>query len=354
MSTDLMVYVNYMANWENGTEEQIQHLIDEVTLFKSLGDFKSDSAVNEEFKTLITLAEKLRNETIEADAIQLSADAAAVASFFSFGLSMVAFLGFESIHNAMEKNISKDSEELNNKMETIDVDISKKIDQNVYKYITDYKKNNKMISVQSPKALNLEEARANLMQFMAQVEKRFKDKGGLTVANFKLLAASARLAFDSEEIKKVYDALDDLNLSNKSQEDVNKLMDILKGFDLPDPKAIALIQGLSIVVVNSKMNIAKEKIEASCEEAGIAVEEYDDTAFGMMDAVGKFALGVTVVISVANAIIEVLDIVKVVEQTKEMVDKLNDTIKPNYLSFFNSIKESSKAYNKAISTSSSK
>ena len=99
----------------------------------------------------------------------------------------------------------------------------------------------------------MQEARANLMQFMAQVEKRFKDQGGLTVANFKALAASARLAFDSDEITKVYDALDELNLSNKSQEDVNKLMDTLKGIDLPGRDVTALVQGLSISVVGKKI-----------------------------------------------------------------------------------------------------
>ena len=192
------------------------------------------------------------------------------------------------------------------------------------------------------------------MQFMAQVEKRFKDKGGLTVANFKSLAASARLAFDSDEISKVYDALDELNLSNKSQEDVNKLMDTLKGIDIPGREAIALVQGLSISVVGKKMDITKEKLEAACKEADIPAEEYDGAAFGMMDAVGKFAAGVAVVMSVVDVIMDIIDISDIVKQTKKMVDKLNDTIKPNYLSFFNGIKESSKAYKKAISTSSSK
>ena len=61
------------------------------------------------------------------------------------------------------------------------------------------------------------------------------------MANFKALASSARLAFDSNEIAKVYDALDELNLSNKSQEDVKKFMDTLKGIDLPGRDVTCLL-----------------------------------------------------------------------------------------------------------------
>ena len=351
MSTDLMVYVNYMANWDNGTEEQIQPLIDELNLFKNLGDFKSDSAVNSEFKTLISLAKTVRDETIASDAIQMGSDAAAVASFWSFGVGMAVFAGLEATNLALKKEISKKSKQLNNKMAKVDTDISKKIDQDVYAYIADYKKNNNLISSQSPKGLDLQEARANLMQFMAQVEKRYKDQGGLTVANFKALAASARLAFDSDEITKVYDALDELNLSNKSQEDVNKLMDTLKGIDLPGRDVIALIQGLSISVVGQKMSVTKEKLQAACKEADIPAEEYENAAFGMMDAVDKFSAGVAVAMSVVDVVMDIIDIVDIVKQTKKMVDKLEDTIEPNYKSFFNGIKESSKAYNAAVSSS---
>ena len=350
MSTDLMVYVNYMANWDNGTEEQIQPLIDELNLFKNLGDFKSDSAVNSEFKTLVSLAKTVRDETIAADAIQMASDAAAVASFWSFGIGMAAFAGLEATQLIMKKEISKKSKELNNKMATVDIDISKKIDEDVYTYIADYKKNNNLISSQSPKGLDLQEARANLMQFMAQVEKRFKDQDGLTVANFKELAGSARLAFDSDEITKVYDALDELNLSNKSQEDINKLMDTLKGIDLPGKDVIALIQGLSISIVGKKMDVAKEKLQEAAKEADIPVEEYDATTFGMMDAVGKFSAGVAVAMSVVDIVMDIIDIVDIVEQTKKMVDKLDDDIKPHYISFFDGIKESSKAYNDAVSS----
>ena len=351
-----MVYINYMANWENGTDEEIQPLIDELNLFKGLGDFKSDSAIDDEFSTLVSLAETVRDETIAVDAIQIAADAAAVASFWSFGLSMAAFAALEATEQIMKQVISSKSKDLNNKLKTVDVDIASKIDSKVYTYVADYKKNNNLISSQSPKGLDLQQSRSNLMQFMAQVERRFQNQGGLTVENFKRLAASARLAFDSDEINKVYDALDELNLSPKLQEDVNKLMNTLKGLDFKGEaiakEAVMLVQGISISIAAKKLNVAKEKITTAAEEAEIPVEEFESSAFSMMDAVGKFAVGVAVAMSVVDVVMNIIDIVDIVEQSKKMVDELNDTIKPSYKQFFDGIKASSKAYNEAISKTS--
>ena len=81
----------------------------------------------------------------------------------------------------------------------------------------------------------------------------------------------------------------------------------------------------------------------------LPLEETESNAFMMMDAVGKFAVGVAVVMSVVDAVMSVIDIVDIVEQTKKMVNKLNDDIKPDYKEFFNGIKDSAKAYNAAIS-----
>ena len=45
MSTDLMTYLNFMANWEHQSESDIQSVIDEQRLFKKLDNFESDKQV---------------------------------------------------------------------------------------------------------------------------------------------------------------------------------------------------------------------------------------------------------------------------------------------------------------------
>lgn len=85
-----------MSTWDSQSDTNIDRLIDEQKLFASLGNFSSDSAIDSEFDTLTKLAMEVRDLTIAADAIQIAADAAAVASIWSFGLGMAAFAALEA------------------------------------------------------------------------------------------------------------------------------------------------------------------------------------------------------------------------------------------------------------------
>lgn len=49
----------------------------------------------------------------------------------------------------------------------------------------------------------------------------------------------------------------------------------------------------------------------------------------------------------ADAVLEIIDIVDVVEQSKTIVDNLNGKIKKSYKDFINGIKEAGKHYNDA-------
>jgi len=95
-STDLITYLNYLSTWETESDNNIDALISELNLFVTLDDFESDSIVDKEFDELTDLAITVRNATIAADAIQMAADAAAVASIWSFGLSMAVFAALEA------------------------------------------------------------------------------------------------------------------------------------------------------------------------------------------------------------------------------------------------------------------
>jgi hypothetical protein len=152
-STDLITYLNYISNWENESDTNIDKLIAEHNLFVRLGDFNPDSAINEEFATIIDMATEVQNLTIAADAIQMAADAAAVASFWSFGLGMAAFIGLEAAEAVEKAVISSKSKELNNKLNTADTAIASKISTNVNDYVMAYKSNNNLIVAQAPKGL---------------------------------------------------------------------------------------------------------------------------------------------------------------------------------------------------------
>jgi hypothetical protein len=196
MSTDLMTYLDYMLTWETQTDENINKVINEQLLFASLGDFDSETAVESEFTTLTDLAKDVRDATIAADVIDMAADAAALASFWSFGLSMAAFAYFEAIALIDRATISSKASDLNAKLATVDTDISAKINPSVNSYITQYKDNNNLISTNMPKGLDTRTARALLMQFLAKVH---MDTGALTVANVRKYAEVARILFNSDE-----------------------------------------------------------------------------------------------------------------------------------------------------------
>jgi PP-loop superfamily ATP-utilizing enzyme len=239
---------------------------------------------------------------------------------------------------------------LNAKLATVDTDISAKINPSVNSYVTQYKDNNNLISTNMPKGLDTRTARALLMQFLAKVH---MDTGALTVANVRKYAEVARILFNSDEIKDVYNALDQLSLSAKSEDDVQKLVDTITGFTFGGSVAIKIVQGLAVAIMFKRLGVANETIQKTAKAAGLEVEEVESSGFGMMDGIGKFATGVAIVMSVVQVVMDIIDIVDVVEQTQTMLDKLNGEIKESYQTYFNGIRDASKAYNAAINASGS-
>lgn len=344
-STDLITYLNYMATWDGESDGNIDPVISEHDQFVNIGDFDSDAAVNAEFDTLVGLAMEVRNLTIAADATQIAADAAAVASIWSFGLGMAAFAALEATEIIEQKVISSKSTDLNNKLTTADTDISTAIGEKVKNYVAIYKSNNNLIASKAPVGLDTRTCRAMLLQFMAEVER----KTTLTATNFRKYAESARLVYNSPEIQKVYDALDTLNLSDRTDADVKKFMDALAGFTFPGKEAVTLVRSFCIAIMFYKLKIATNTIRAQAEAAEIPVEEVNATVFETLDAAGKFVAVVTIIMSVVDVVFDILDIVDVVQQCEKMCDELNGTIKQSYLDYFNGIKTASAAYKAAIS-----
>lgn len=346
-STDLITYLNYISTWEAESDANIDTLISELNLFVKLDDFASDSIVDKEFNELNDLACAVRDNTIAADATQMAADAAAVASIWSLGLGMAAFVALEITEQVERAIISSKSKDLNQKLTTVDTDISSQINDDVKNYVSKYKENNNLIASKAPAGLDTRTCRSNLLQFMAEVQRKSKT---LDAATFRKYAESARIVYRSDEISKVYDALDNLNFSAKTDADVKEFMNVLVGLKLPEQATfgLTLVRGISIAIMSNKLGIANKVIEINAKAAGIPLEEVDASAFGMMDAVGKFATGVAVIMSVVDVVLNIIDIVDVVKQCEKMCDELNTTIKESYKSYFNGIKTSAQQYKAAI------
>lgn len=342
-STDLITYLNYISTWETESDGNIDPLISEHDQFVNLGDFDSDGPVDQEFKIIYDLACKVRDLTVAADATQIAADAAAVASIWSLGLGSAAFVALEAAELIEQKVISSKSTELNNKLTTVDTDISALISDKVKNYISIYKSNNDLIASKAPKGLDTRTCRSNLLQFMAEVQRNTT----LDASNFRMYAGSARLLYNSDEINKVYDALDTLNLSKRTDADVAKFMNVLAGLDYPKT-ALSIVRNFSIVIMFNRLGVAQKTIETQAKAAGIPVEEVEASAFGTMSAGARFVTVVAVLMSIIDVFFQVLDIVDVVQQCKRMCDELNGPIRDSYKSYFNGIKVAAALYKAAI------
>ncbi len=342
-STDLITYLNYMSTWETESDANIDAIISEQNMFVNLGDFDADSAIDKEFTTLYSLACDVRDRTIAADATQIAADAAAIASIWSFGLGMAAFAALEAAEIIQQKYISSKSKELNEKLTTIDTDISVQVGDGVKNYVAMYKQNNNLIVSKAPKGLDTRTCRGLLLQFLAQVQRTTT----LDATNFRKYAESARILYNSPEIDAVYNALDTLNLSDKTDADVKKFMNVLAGLSYPKTE-LSIVRNFCIAIMFYKLKIANATIKAQAEAAGLPLEEVEASAFETLDAMGKFVTVVAVVMSVVDIVFNILDIVDVVEQCKKMCDQLNGPIKDSYKSYFDGIKTAAQQYKAAI------
>ncbi|KAK6344770.1 hypothetical protein TWF718_006727 [Orbilia javanica] len=263
---------------------------------------------------------------------------------------MAAFAALEAAVVIQRAVISKKAGEFNEKLKTVDVDISSRINPAVNDYIVKYKANNNFIASKAPAGLDTRTCRSLLLQFMAEVEKR---EGKIDAAKFRKYAESARILYNSKEIDGVYDALGELNLSGKTDKDIQKFLGVLKGLNYSGT-ALSIIRGASIAIMYYKLNIARNTIEVNAKAAGFEVVEVESSVFGMLDALGKFVAVVAVVMSVVDAVLGIIDIIDVVEQTKKMCDELGGSIKDAYKSYFKGIKTAAQQYKAATTKTETK
>ncbi|KAF6785040.1 hypothetical protein CSOJ01_15661 [Colletotrichum sojae] len=267
-------------------------MIDEHNLFVSLENFDSDAAIDTEFNTLIGLATTVCDETLATDAVQISGNAAVVGCIWSFGVGMMVFAAIATsaiIKKDVVSSKSTDGPE-------------PQADNRRHRYRSSY--------------------RSQGLECMAQIAIA---GGKLDVATFREYANSARLIFNSKEIIAVYDALDHLNMSRKSDADLKNCMDSLKAFKLGGTTALYSVLSVCILIMSLKMKVATDRLS-------------------QLNKTDEF---------VAEGKETIIDKVDVVEQSKKMVRDLNGAMKTGYKDFFNGIKDAANSYNTAITNKTS-
>jgi hypothetical protein len=352
-STGLMNYIAYIGSWSDSTDKEIEGILNETKLFTNVGAFKSDPAVKEEFDDLVSRAKTIRDLTVAADLIQITADAAAIGAVWSFGIGMGAFVALEVTEAIDKAIISKKAGQLTEKLKSIDTDISSKISPKVDDYIKAYKGNNKTIAEKRTKGMDEIQARTFLLQFTAEI-KRYnnqKGKGEITVDQFRNYIAAARKFYNSSEIKKVCDALDDLTLSEKKDIDLDEFSKRMKDIVSHIDHQIYL----SIITVSAAY--AAMSIVHKGQDLIIRLEENGVIEVGELDGVFNFfkgceviTAGIAITLAVVDIILEIINIVDVIEQSNQWCYRLNEEIRPKYISYFKSIKTASTAYNAAVAS----
>ncbi|WP_210526624.1 hypothetical protein [Pantoea ananatis] len=217
-STTYQTYLNYISTWEHESDNHIDKLIEELNVFSTLSDFESDSIINNEFIKLVSLVNQMKSNAIGADVAAIGANVAAVSSVFSLGLGMALFVALEAQSSVYRLFLKDETKDLMENLAVIDERISKGISPDVSLYIDLFKNNNRIISSKAPIGMDGSSCRSILFQFMAFV----KAKESLTAESFRRYAGLARKAFESDEINAIYDALDDLNLSKRTNSDIEE------------------------------------------------------------------------------------------------------------------------------------
>lgn len=336
-----------MATWDGQSETNIDNIISEYNKFLGLGDFEYESGVDSVINNLKSIAKTIEEETIAADAVQMTADAAAVASIWSFGIGMAVYAAAEVTEKVLQAVISSKSTELNNKLKSADTDIAAKVGHGIPDYIALYKKNNDVIAGAMPKGLDTKTSRAILFKFISNVKK--SNNGVLNVTLFKKYAEAARIFKDGNQISKLLDALDLFTLSGQTQADVDKLVATMKGITYPSDTAQQLVYNIAFGIMVYKLKVATDKINKAAQNAEdpVAEEETTDSAFEELDAFGKFAAAIVVVMSIVDIVMAIINIVDVVKVYNEWVTQF-DTIGNNYKAFYKGLKEASVQANQAL------
>ncbi len=339
-STDLIAYCSYISTWEDESDDNINKIIAEHRALRAVPDKDPSVAVTNVIGDLESCASTLVTEIIAGNAAQITADAAALAAFWSFGTSLVILAVAEASVVADHLLVADKSKELNQKLEHADVKIAGQIDTKVKDYITRWKNNNKLIASKATTGLDTRHCRAILFQFMLHVE----CKEVLTAASFKKFAGVVRRFYHSNEIQAVYDALDDLHLSDKSNNAVKAYWKAFKAAIPSTSLSYDFARDLSITVLNVATRGGRRAIEQIAEEEGIAIDAVAEGIWDIMSGLGKFVIVLAVGWAIIDVFVNVVQIVHILDRYEALKDKLETDFKEHYIQFYKGVVETAKAY----------
>uniref|UniRef100_A0A7S0AVA6 Uncharacterized protein n=1 Tax=Minutocellus polymorphus TaxID=265543 RepID=A0A7S0AVA6_9STRA len=342
MSTDMITYLNYIASLENATDDEINDIINERAKFIQMGEDSAGSencfnAIATVFNNIHSLNKKLEEETISDESVKLAEDAAAVGALFSFGLGMAAFAALAATDVALGAAIKAAEKDLYNALESADDDIANKMSGCCAKYVQLYKSNNAYIKAASPKGMTPQTARSYLYNFMDYISSH----GGVGLANFRKYVEVARITKNDPNIEKIYDILDEFTLSgDHGSEAIKKALDNMTNVPL-DPAYLSMVRVFSCAIWAQRMKVSSDAIKKAAEESFWPEEEVG--VLENMDAIGKFAATITIVVSIADAVLQVYNIVNTVERYNAQ-EKLFSDSESKYKTYYTNLYKAAKAY----------
>ena len=343
MSTDLITYLNFIAGLENATDQQINDITSERAQFILLGKSdmmtKCNASVDSVFDEIDSLAKKLEEEEIAQESVKLAEDAAAVAAIWSFGLSMAAFAALAITDAALGADIKSKETDLNNHLTNADQNIADQMGGCCKQYIDLSKKNNSYIKASSPKGLTPQTARSYLYNYMDYISRN----GGVGLVNFRKYIEVARLTKDDPNISKIYDILDKFTLSDRGQDKIQEALANMKLSGL-NVEYLEMARAFTFAIWLQRMKVSSNAINKAAEEAGVPAEEAEVGVLENMDTLGKAMAGLTIVMSIVDAFLNVYNIVKTVERYNANI-KVFEQARTQYKEFYQNLYDASVKYN---------
>lgn len=339
MSAFLDGYLNYIVSLSDATDEDLHNLVSERDKFTRIGEVEYESAVDSVFGAILDDARQLEKEQIEKECVKLAEDATAVAAIWTFGLSMAAFAELAETELALNAAIKMKENNLYTKLSNADMDMASKIGQNMHDYIDLYTgKNKTFFQTQGARGTTVQDARAYVYSFFDYVA----TNGGLGLVNIRKYIGVARLTLDDPHLIDIRDALDQLQLSDKSPEDIKTAINKIQDSKL-NVLYLGFARAFTLAIFKNKMNLSHNEIQTAIKASDITPEEVDSNVLENMDAIGKVMAGMTIALSIVDSFLNIYNIVEIVDRYKKQVSVLTDA-QNMYKDYYKHLTDASKQY----------
>ncbi len=344
---DLEEYLNYIFTWEHESDEHINSIISELNYLLDISKyhFEPDDAIEQKFNELTLLLFEVEKTVVRQTIIQYLANESAIARLLGFGLGMANLLHGEMEYTLSAWSISEEMEIFIKKLETIDFKIAEDMGETVKNYMVTYKRNNQTIAEKGSLRINTSECRVYLLQFMFEV---YSKKGELDVATFRKWAHSARLVYDSKEVKDIKDALNNVSKSKDPESAMQSLSKFIASND--DQTSTSLVVGLAFLTMSYDHKIETNQIKSVAVENGIPSEYLNTNAFATRETVEKLIDNLIVTRKIVDQVLTMCEIRRVVDQISAWDNALLGGIhfQNNYKQYFHNLNHASTSFNVAM------